>query len=226
MTVKESILMAAAKLLAESPSGEISTRDVCEAAGVAAPALYRHFGDKSGLLSAVVDFGFEQYLAAKRAASPSPDPIQDLLDGWDNHVSFAITHPNYYKLMYSPVLISRPEAAAEAHRLLTEVVERVAVEGRLSVPVDTAAQMIMSANAGVALALLYRAELNTDPLLSSRVRDAVIGSVTISDLGATGQVRIGAVATTLRALLSSETPASFTSAESALFRDWLARLEQ
>jgi AcrR family transcriptional regulator len=226
MTVRESILMAAAKLLAESPSGEISTRDVCEAAGVAPPALYRHFGDKSGLLSAVVDFGFEQYLAAKRGISPSLDPVQDLRDGWDNHVSFAIGHPNYYKLMYSPVLTSRPEAAAEAHRLLTEVVERVAVQGRLSVPIETAAQMIMSANAGVALALLYRPELNTDPLLSSRLRDAVIGSVTGSNSPATDQVSIGPVATNLRALLATDNSAPFTPTESALLHDWLARLEQ
>ncbi|WP_349307236.1 TetR family transcriptional regulator [Rhodococcus sp. IEGM 1379] len=30
--------------------------------GVGAPALYRQFGDKDGLLAAVVDAGFAEYL--------------------------------------------------------------------------------------------------------------------------------------------------------------------
>ena len=49
------IIEAAADLLAQSPSGDISTRAVCEAAGVQQPALYRLFGDKEGLLAATVD---------------------------------------------------------------------------------------------------------------------------------------------------------------------------
>ncbi len=52
------ILEVAAALVRESPDGDISTRAGCEAAKVGAPALYRHFGDKEGLLSAVVDHGF------------------------------------------------------------------------------------------------------------------------------------------------------------------------
>ncbi len=75
---------------------------VCEAAGVGAPALYRQFGDKEDLLAAVVDFGFEQCLASKRAAVPSDDPVQDLRDGWHNHVEFALENPNHYRLLYSP----------------------------------------------------------------------------------------------------------------------------
>jgi AcrR family transcriptional regulator len=35
-----------------------------EAVGVGAPVLYRLFGDKNGLLAAVIDRAFERYLAS------------------------------------------------------------------------------------------------------------------------------------------------------------------
>jgi AcrR family transcriptional regulator len=221
------ILEAAADLLSQAPEADISTRAVCEAAGVGVPALYRQFGDKEGLLSAVVDYGFEQYLASKRAASPSADPVQDLRDGWDNHVSFAVENPNYYRLMYSPSLSAPPEAAAEAHRLLLEVLERCAAAGRLRISPQTAANMIMSANAGVALSLISRPTIYTDPEFSGRVRDAVIGAVTVSpashgDTPVDGRTAVAAA--TLGALLGDGPAKALTAAETALLREWLGRL--
>jgi len=62
MTVKTRILEAASELIAHSPDADISTRAVGEAAGVTAPTLYHHFGDKEGLLAAVVDFGWTAFL--------------------------------------------------------------------------------------------------------------------------------------------------------------------
>lgn len=98
----------AAELVGNSPDGDISTRAVCEAAQVGAPALYRHFGDKEGLLSAVVDHGFERYLATKRERDETTDPVEDLRRGWDTHVEFAVRNPNLYRLMNSPAMRTPP----------------------------------------------------------------------------------------------------------------------
>ncbi|GAA4566410.1 TetR/AcrR family transcriptional regulator [Planotetraspora kaengkrachanensis] len=233
MDVKTRILQAAATLLTESPEADISTRAVCEAAGVGAPALYRQFGDKEGLLTAVVDYGFEQYLASKRAARPSADPVQDLRDGWDNHVAFAVDNPNYYRLMYSPGLSAPPGAAAEAHALLVAVLERCAAAGRLRISPEVAAQMVMSANAGVALSLVSRPAIYTDPEFSRLVRDAVIAFITVDGTPGTGAGAPGSAsgapsvpvtATTLSAQLRDSSPADLTSAETALLQQWLAVL--
>jgi AcrR family transcriptional regulator len=225
MSTRTKILEAAATLLAGSRVADVSTRAVCEAAGVGAPALYRQFGDKEGLLSAVVDYGFEQYLAGKRAATPSADPVQDLRDGWDSHVAFAVGHPAYYRLMYSPAVSAPPEAAAEAHRLLLEVLERCAAAGRLRVSPETAGQMIMSANVGVALMLVSRTDTYT-PDVSTRVRDAVHAAVlTPRDDTAPGAAPDTATAAaSLGAVLRKSPPDALSGPETALLDEWLTKL--
>ncbi|WP_329045429.1 TetR/AcrR family transcriptional regulator [Amycolatopsis sp. NBC_01488] len=219
MDSRTRILEAAADLL--SRSADFSTRAVCEAAGVGAPALYRQFGDKDGLLAAVVDRGFEQYLDGKRAAKPSEDPVRDLRDGWDNHVAFALGHPHHYRLMYSG-LSTPPGAAAEAHALLLAVLERCAAAGRLKLPPPLAAQMVMAANAGVALSMITRPELYPVPGFSVRVRESVLAGVLAEDRPEADGV--AATATALAARLPETVPGDLTAAEVTVLREWLARL--
>ncbi len=38
------------------------------------PVLYRLFGDKAGLLSALVDHGFDRYVQRKQALATTDDP--------------------------------------------------------------------------------------------------------------------------------------------------------
>lgn len=223
MDTRTRILEAATRLLAESPDADVATRAVCEAAGVGAPILYRQFGDKEGLLSAVVDYAFEQYLTSKRKAVPSEDPVQDLRDGWDNHVAFAVENPNHYRLLYSPGLSILPEAAAEAQQLLREVVERVAAAGRLRVAPETATRMVMSANTGVALSLVSRPALFTDPAFSDKVRDAVIGAVVV-DGPPERMPPVAATSAMLGAQLRADPPTVLTSPETALMQQWLDTL--
>ncbi|WP_228120868.1 TetR/AcrR family transcriptional regulator [Streptomyces fagopyri] len=241
---KARILDVAAALVARSPDGDVSTRAVCEAAGVGAPALYRHFGDKEGLLSAVVDHGFDQYLATKRGRGPGTDPVRDLRDGWDTHTDFALRNPNLYRLMNSPAMRTPPAAALESHRILTEDLRRAAEQGKLRLAPELAAQMIMSANVGVCLMLVSRPATFDDMTLSRRVRDAVHTAVFVPEVmadtapgtgtsgtGTSGtttsggdEAQVPAVATRLGALLRQAPGTVFTPAESALLGEWLDRL--
>ncbi|MFJ3670641.1 TetR/AcrR family transcriptional regulator [Streptomyces sp. NPDC090106] len=226
MDAREKILEAAAALLAEAPVADVSTRAVCEAAGVGAPMLYRLFGDKAGLLAAVVDRGFEEYLASKRAARPGADPVADLRSGWDNHMRFALSHPNHYRLMYSPELTAPPAAAREAHDLLHAILERCAAAGRLTVPPALATRMIMSANVGAALSMLTRPEQYPDPDFSARLRDAVFDSLTRPAAPGHTDDGVPVAAATLAARLRADPAATFTQAESALLHQWLDTLAE
>jgi len=213
------ILEKAAELLAQSVSGEISTRAVCEAAGVTQPVLYRLFGDKDGLLAAVADRVWNEYLEMKRAAEPSSDPLDDLRTGWDNHTAFALRHPHAYRLVFASSLATRPAAFAEAMGLLQGILNRLAEAGRLRVEPAEAARIVMAANSGVALGLILRPESYPEVTASAATRDAVLGAL-ITD-AAPGDP-LAAAATTLAAHLgSSET---FTPAERSLLAEWLQRL--
>ncbi|MFJ4626404.1 MULTISPECIES: TetR/AcrR family transcriptional regulator [unclassified Streptomyces] len=225
MNTRSLIIEAAAELIAQSPSGDVSTRAVCEAAGVQQPVLYRLFGDKDGLLAATVDHVWDQYLETKRAAEKSADPLQDLLAGWDSHVAFALAHPNAYKLMFAPALRSMPEAAQEALRILRAVLERLAAQGRMRIAPEIAARMIMTATTGVALGLIMRPALYPDTALSTQVRDAMVQAILLDPAADTapGDAR-AAAATTLLSSLDDLTPQPFTSAESALLGQWLTQI--
>ncbi len=209
------ILEQAAELLATSPSGDVSTRAVCEAAGVTQPVLYRLFGDKDGLLTAVADHVWEQYLDGKRRAEESDDPLEDLRAGWDNHTAFALTNPHAYRLVFSADLAVRPAAIAEAMRLLVGITERLAAQARLAVAPEVAAQIVMAANSGFALGALLRPEVHT--AASIDVREATIRGI-LADADPTDPLA-GAVAT-----IRARVPGNVTSAEAGLLDEWLDRL--
>lgn len=217
------MLKAAEAQLAASPHGDISTREVCEAVGVGSPVLYRLFGDKSGLLTAVVDHAFERYLSAKRAEPLSDDPVDDLYSAWDKHVVFALENPTVYRLVYAPSLAEVPAAAEETRQLLYDRLTRCAEAGKLKMSPDEAAQAIMAACIGVALNVLSQPAIYSDAGLSARVRDAVLHEVVLGAAAKptkkrTPQVR--PVALQLAALIR-RTGTPLTDAETGLMLQWL-----
>lgn len=239
MNVESTILSSAAKLLAESPSGDVSTRAVCEAAGITQPVLYRLFGDKDGLLSATVDFVWDQYLAMKRAATPSEDPLQDLERGWDSHVAFAREHPHAYRLLFGTALSAPPEAGPEAMRLLLANLDRLAQQGRLRLPPTDAAKLVMAANSGIALALILRPGEYASTSLSEMMRDLIYRSLLVEGERREGQDASRATRThgegttntaaktaaiTLQAGLAGQLGGIYTHGERSLFDEWLDRI--
>ncbi|WP_435126168.1 TetR/AcrR family transcriptional regulator [Actinacidiphila sp. bgisy144] len=233
---RRQVLQVAAKLLEEGGSEAVSTRAVAAAAGITAPALYRMFDDKDGLLAELAAYGFEMYLAEKEEAlALTPhDPVADLYRGWDLHVDFGLRHPAFYMLMYGTVRPGqRPPAADEAHALLVGVLRRAAEAGRLRVPVEQATRVIHAATTGAALALIGEPPAQRDLTTSARLRDTVIASVTTDAPAASGSdlaSRALALDAALETALTAEPPAAagagvpLRSTETALLREWLRQL--
>ena len=233
MTVKTRILEAASELLARSADADISTRAVGEAAGVTAPTLYHHFGDKEGLLAAVVDFGWAAFLESKRtsAAVVHGHVADDIRVGWDNHIEFARENPNFYKLMWSPPFSANSAAFREAFQMLYDRLEIGATRGQLRVSVDTGARMVMSAVTGAALSVISQPDLFGDPTFTTQLREAVIAAVTVTADRPTGKrsardagtLTITTAAATLKSKLAVDnTP--LTAPERALMSQWLTTL--
>ncbi|HEX2134255.1 MAG TPA: TetR/AcrR family transcriptional regulator, partial [Actinophytocola sp.] len=142
-------------LLDEGGRDAVSTRAVSAAAGVQAPAIYRVFGDKQGLLDAVASHGFETYLRSKTANPVTDDPVADLRRGWDLHVEFGLTNPALYALTYGDQRPGvEPPAARQASAILAGLIHRIAAAGRLRVPEAQAAHLAHAGGRGVTLTLI------------------------------------------------------------------------
>ncbi|MFF5638645.1 TetR/AcrR family transcriptional regulator [Streptomyces sp. NPDC012825] len=201
-TARERILEATGELLATKDALAISTRAICDRAKVGMPEIYRQFGDKQGLLTAVADLGFARFLAEKRRNPLTDDPVADLRTAWDSHVAFALGNPHLYRLMFTPTGDAKPQAVKEAQAILLKAVERCRDAGRLRMPPELAGQSILSANVGVCMMALSFPDLFGEPDVSRSVRDAVIDRVTGDEREDT---RIATATALTRALLGTLT---------------------
>lgn len=216
------IVEAAARLVSQGGREALTTRSVADAAGVQAPTIYRLFGDKEGLVDAVVLHGYRTYLEQKAARQPGPDPVEDLRRGWDLHVSFGVSNPALYVLMYGDPRPGRTPAVVTASRqILAGHVRRIAAAGRLRVPEQQATDLIHAAGSGTVLSLLAAPEDRRDPQLSALAREAVIAAVTTTGM-AVGAPGPAAAAIALRARLPEAT--ALSEAERRLLDEWLQRL--
>ena len=215
--VRKRILAAAVELVDEAGVEGASIRDVCAAASVTPPTVYHYFGDKKGLLDAVVAAGFEQYLEEKRDRTPSADPVEDLCRGWDGHVEFGLRNPALYGLMYGGARTTQHPASQEGERILRRIVTRIGEAGLLAMPVDDAVQTIHAATVGTTILLIANPGLEG---LSERTRDAVLGSVLVARTG--GSDLSSAARALLAQLATRDVP--LTPGELGIFRELLIRL--
>ncbi|BCJ52528.1 TetR family transcriptional regulator [Actinoplanes sp. NBRC 14428] len=218
---RERIIEAAATLLTAGGREAVSTRAVCTAAGVQAPAIYRLFGDKQGLLDAVASHGFEAYLRDKSSMAKTDDPVDDLRRGWDLHVGFGLENPAYYALIYGePQPGAESPAARAAADILAGQVRRIAEAGRLRVSEERAAHLIHSAGAGITFELIGLPPERRDPELSRLARESIIAAVT-TDAPAGADGVVGPVVALRAALPRLD---ALSAGEKALLREWLDRL--
>jgi len=101
-----SLLAATVSLLETRGSAQLSLREVAREAGVSHAAPAHHFGDKSGLLTAVAIEGY-QLLRETLVASQTPkgrSPEQRLLDAGYAYIQFALTHTAHFEVMFRPAL--------------------------------------------------------------------------------------------------------------------------
>ena len=223
------IVRAAADLLDREGREGVSTRAVSAAAGVQAPTLYRLFGDMTGLLDAVIAYGFEGYLKDKQALTETDDPVADLRRGWDQHVEFGLARPAFYVLMYGN---GRPAdgspAGREAAAILFRLLGRVAATGRLTMSVERAARLAHATGVGVVLTLIATPEPERDLTLVELARDSVLRTLLTDAEPARAPAAdpVAGRAAALREALrgGSGGDGVLTGAERGLLEQWLDRL--
>ncbi len=218
------LVEVAAHLLATQGPDAVTTRSVALAAGVQAPTIYRLFGDKNGLLDAVVEHGFATYLASKPpvGTGADDDPIAGLRAGWDLHVGFGLANPELFRLMLTALRTPDGQAiAAAGAEILRARVHRVAAAGRLRVTERRAVDLIRAAGTGVVFTLIDQPAAERDEALADTAWESVC-AVILTGPAAAAIPGPAAAAVTLRAALPDLT--TLTPAERALLADWLDRI--
>ena len=148
--VKDTLLNVAYRVLEEEGVSALTTRRVCEEAGVTMPTLYHHFGNRDGLLTAVHAVTLEKFMAKKRALAQTADPVADLRSSCESVLEFASAHPSVTVAVMARS-VEQPPMFAQAYALMRHRVERCAKAGALSLPIDQAAEHVWAVIQGLVL---------------------------------------------------------------------------
>jgi AcrR family transcriptional regulator len=190
--------------------------------GVSPPTIFRLFGEKNGLLSAVAEYGYAQFLAAKRPLRPTDDPVADLRSAWSLTVEFGLHNPELFLLIYSePHSAAMSAAVRGGAQRMRDRIQRVAAAGRLRVSESLAATILQASARGAVLTWLDQPEDKRDPVFIAAMREAAISAITTDTAIVAEPGRAGA-ARTLKANLPGQT--SLSAGEHQLLTEWLDRL--
>jgi len=127
--LKRALTEAALGLVAEKGPKGFTLREVARRAGVSPAAPYRHFSDKAQLVAAVATAGFVQlHEALDAAAAQKSDLVQQTLDMGRAYVRWAVTHPDYYQVMFGGELdkVNNPELREAGERAFGDLLATVA----------------------------------------------------------------------------------------------------
>ncbi len=175
---RRAILDAAEELIAEGGEERFSIRELCARAGVTAPTVYHHFGDRQALIRRAVDECFAHFDHVHTRAHIPDDPVEALRVGFDRFVDYGVAHPRHYRLLFTTSHAEPSDAGRASYQRLVHVCARMAEAGRLSVSVDDAAATAFAAMHGVT-SLIVAGSFGRDAPAVEIVREALIARLTL-----------------------------------------------
>lgn len=119
-------------MLIEGGVDELSIRKVSDRCGYTAPTLYHHFGDKQGLIVALLEEHFGLLLGRMLAIPHDGDPARHLRSMAEAFLSFALEHPGHYQLLMAPSEGDPVPSAEAARELVRDDLESLRKTGDLA----------------------------------------------------------------------------------------------
>ena len=117
--LREALLEAAIRLIAEVGPTAFTLREVARRAGVSHNAPYRHFRDRDDLMAAVAAEGFRELTQAMmEEAGERTDALDRLKRAGLGYVSFALRRPEHFTVMFDAPMSKQkhPDSAAAAEQ--------------------------------------------------------------------------------------------------------------
>ncbi len=130
--LREALLEASIRLIAEVGPTAFTLREVARRAGVSHNAPYRHFRDKEDLLGAVANEGFKELTQAmldEAALKSNRDALYRLRGAGLAYVKFALRRPEHFAVMFdAPIAkVDDPEAGEVPKRAFDTLLNFVKV---------------------------------------------------------------------------------------------------
>jgi AcrR family transcriptional regulator len=174
--VRREILAAADALLGEDGHEALSMRRLAARSGYALPTLYHHFGDKPGLLAAVLDERFRELVEALKRTPRRGDPVATLRGMLRALVGFGFASPRHYQLLVANLQQGSEPPPMRAARDLIEAPIRTLLEaGRLRAGgVEVAVQALWAFAHGLISLGTSRADLDWEPDLVEVAIDGIL----------------------------------------------------
>ena len=132
---RREILDAASALLSEGGAEGLTIRRLSLRSGYTSPAIYAQFGDKAGLLDAILQRAVNGLVERLERLPASPDPRERMRLQFKEIVRFGREHPTNYRLMEAlrpDQVLAIPSAEATRQRL-EEPIQSLARTGGLAV---------------------------------------------------------------------------------------------
>jgi len=131
--VRSSILAATEALLLEEGEEHFSIRRLVERCGYTAPTIYHHFGDKKGLIDALLDERFEGLARQLKRVPRGDDPVAFLRGLGLAFARFGLKNPTHHQLLFAPRAQQHapPRLALEVQEMLEQAWTELWERGRL-----------------------------------------------------------------------------------------------
>jgi len=112
--LRRALLDHAVAAIEQDGPASLSLRELARRAGVSHAAPAHHFGDKTGLLTAIATEGFDLLAAELTAAF---ETTRSFLEVGVAYVGFAVRHRAHFEVMFRPELLRGDDPALAAARL-------------------------------------------------------------------------------------------------------------
>jgi AcrR family transcriptional regulator len=174
---RRAILDATEALLLEADGEAFGVRALAARCGYTAPTIYHYFGDKDGLIDALLEERFARLLAEVRQVEQSDDPLGNLRAMLRAYLRFAEANPTFYRV----ILAGRsapdrsPPSVEAAVELMMRPWEDLEAAGRLRCGgTDAASQSLWGLIHGLTALRVARPDENWAPDLTEIAVEAML----------------------------------------------------
>jgi AcrR family transcriptional regulator len=179
---RRTILDATEALMVEKNGSDFSIRSLGEQSGYSAPTVYHYFGDKDGLIEALLEERVGNLADQLERVEPTGDSQDDLRAMLLTYFNFSAEHPTFTRLMWT---LSRkgesrmPDAMNRVRSCISTAMERFGQSGRLgNFDPDSAGQILWGLAYGLVSLRITQPEFTMDESLAERALDALFLGMT------------------------------------------------